>query len=340
MNSQPRTRAAVSHRVRRRAWVVSALGALFWAVAAAQASQVAQESNHALNAVGPGCDRDCLTGILDQYLSGLVEHDPARVPFADRVKFTENNVELRIGDGLWGTVSGIKHNADLKFADPQRGEVGFYGVVEEHGIGALFALRLRVENHRISEVETIVHRKGDGPGTDPEAFKQDPAFFQTLPPEARTPPARMIDLAYGYFSTLQLNDGKIFTQFDDTCARWEDGIQGAGNPTAKNPYERLSCGEQFKLGNYRWDTRVRDRAFLLVDEARGLVLARAFIDHAGVLADYTLTNGEKKVSPVKAPQTWCMLELFKIRNGKIFRIEAVFVAVPYYSPSPWVRYDH
>jgi hypothetical protein len=316
------------------------LGAALWAVAAAHASQADGESHHELNAVDPRCDRGCLTGILDQYLSGMVEHDPARVPFADRVKFTENNVELKIGDGLWGTVSGIKHDADLEFADPQWGEVGFYAVVEEHGIPALIALRLRVENRRISEVETIVHRKADGPGADPASFKHDPAFFQTLPPSERSPRARMIDLAYGYFSTLQLNDGKIFTQFDDTCARWEDGIQGAGNPNAQNPYERMPCGEQFKLGNYRWDTRVRDRAFLLVDEARGLVLARAFIDHAGVLTDYTLTNGEKKVSPVKAPQTWCMFELFKIRNGKIFRIEAVFVGVPYYSPSPWVHYDH
>ena len=321
------------------AWIAWTSWAVLLAAAAAQPSRAGGEPPRDLNAVGPHCDRDCLTGILDQYLAGLVAHDPARVPFADRVKFTENNVELRIGDGLWGTVSGIRHDADLEFADPEWGEVGFYGVVEEHGNAAYLALRLRVEHRKISEVESIVNRKEPGPWADPATFKHDPAFFQTLPQGERTPRARMMDLVNGYFSTLQLNDGKIFTQFDDTCARWENGEQSASHSHDKNPFNRLSCGEQFKLGFYRWDTRVRDRGFLLVDEARGLVMARTFIDHAGILTDYTLTNGEKRVSPVTSPHTWCVLELFKIRSGKIFRIEAVFIGVPYSMPSPWVRYD-
>ena len=316
---------------------VCALAAVFLAAVMAAPGTAGADSRHDLNAVGPNCDHDCLTGILDQYLAGLVAHDPARVPFADRVKCTENNVQLRIGDGLWGTVSGIRHSADLKFADPQTGQVGFYGIVEEHGIPAYMALRLKVENHRISEVETIVRRNEPGPGGDPATFKHDPGFFGTLTPAERTPRARMIDLANGYFSTLQLNDGKIFTQFDDDCARWENGWQGAGNPHDKNPMNRMSCGAQFKLGFYRWDTRVRDRGFMLVDEAHGLVMTRMFIDHAGVLTDYTLTNGQKRVSSLKSPHTWCALELFKIRSGKIYRIEAVFIGVPYYMPSPWVR---
>jgi hypothetical protein len=313
------------------------LGAALAATALAAASSH-HGPRHGLNAVGPGCDRACLEGVLNRYLAGLVQHDPAQVPFADHVRFTENNVELRIGDGLWGTVSGIVHPADLEFADPEGGEVGFFGVVAEHGVPGYLALRLKVESGRITEVESIVHRKGEaGPGADAGAFKHDPAFYATEAPAERTPRARLIDLANGYFSTLQLNDGKLFTQFDASCARWENGAQGAGDAHAATAYNRLSCGEQFKLGNYRWDTRVRDRGFLLVDEERGLVLARAFIDHAGVLTDYTLTNGEHRVSPVKSPHTWCMLELFKIRSGRIFRVEAVFIGVPYYTPSPWVH---
>lgn len=292
------------------------------------------------NAAAPRCDRACLSGLLHQYLDGLVNHDPARVPFADVVHFTENNVPLKIGDGLWGTVSGIKHDADVELADAEQGEVGYYGVVEEHGIPAYIALRLRVQNGRICEVESIVHRMSEsGPGTNPAAYRPDPAFSATLPAEERSPRARMIDVANGYFSTLQLNDGKIFTQFDPACARWENGGQSAGNPNAKNPNGRLSCGEQFKLGNYRWDTRVRDRGYLVVDEERGLVMARAFIDHAGVLTDYTLTNGEHRLSPIKAPHTWCMLELFKIRSGRIYRIQVVFIGVPYYMRTPWVPHE-
>jgi hypothetical protein len=332
-------KTTMSRPGRKWGWLTCAVGLVLFAAATPRSSPAGEASHPEPNAVGPDCDRRCLTGILDQYLSGLVEHDPARVPFAASVKFTENNVPLRIGDGLWGTVSGLRHEADLEFADPERGQVGFYGVVEEHGIAAYLALRLRIREHRIAEVETIVHRKEAGPGADPLTFRQDPGFLETIPPEQRTPRARMIDLAYGYFSTLQLNDGKIFTQFDDSCARWENGGQSAGNPNAATPNGKMPCGEQFKLGNYRWDTRVRDRDFPLVDEERGLVMTRAFIDHAGILTDYTLTNGEKRTSNIKAPHTWCMLEVFRIKDGKIFRVQAVFIAVPYYSRSPWAHYD-
>ncbi len=311
--------------------------ACMWAVVAAGGAACAAGGATRAAATASSCDRACLTGILDQYLAGLVAHDPSRVPFATKVKFTENNVQLQIGDGLWGTVSGIRHDSDLKFADPAAGEVGYYGVVEEHGEPAYIALRLKVDGGKITEVESIVCRKGNGPGPTDHfgELKHDPSFFQTEPVSERSSRARLIALANGYFSTLQLNDGTLHTRFDPTCSRLEDGWQGAADPNAKNPFTRLSCGAQFKLGYYRWDDRVRDRHFLVIDEARGLVMARMFIDHRGILTDYTLTNGEHRVSPVKAPHTWCALELFKIRKGAIYRIEAVFVPVPYYMPSPW-----
>jgi hypothetical protein len=315
--------------MRKRDWIACA--ALGLAFVASQPGKAAPTS----------CDRSCLTGILDKYLAALAAKDPAKAPWATTVKFTENNVSLKVGDGLWGTISGIRHEADLKFADPSAGEVGYYGVIEEHGNPAYLALRLKVIDRRIAEVETIVSRKGDGPGRNTEfrPLRHDPAFFEVVPAGQRTPRSRLIELADGYFSTLQRNDGTLHTEFDDTCARLEDGGQSAGDPGATNPDARLPCGEQFKLGNYRWDDRVRDRGFLVVDEERGLVMARAFIDHRGVLTDYVLTNGQTRQSPIKAPHTWCILELFRIKAGKIYRIEAVFVPVPYYMPSPWSPRD-
>lgn len=310
-----------------RAWL-----ALAWSVIATCGIAHAQTGANATN-----CDRACLTGILNQYLGGLAAHDPSRVPFAQKVKFTENNVELQIGDGLWGTISGIEHGSDLDFADPRDGEVGYYGVVEEHGDPAYIALRLKVVGHQITEVESIVCRKGDGPGPAraPTPVTHDPAFFETVSPAERSSRTQLIALANGYFSTLQRNDGTLRTKFDPTCSRLEDGWKSAGDPHAQDSFGRLTCGAQFKLGFYRWDDRVRDRGFLVVDTERGLVMARMFIDHRGVLTHYDLSNGEHRVSPIKAPHTWCVLELFKIKGGEIYRIEAVFVPVPYYMPSPW-----
>ncbi len=64
----------------------------------------------------PACDRACLYGFMDRYLDALVHKDPAKLPWAPHARFTENNVELSIGDGLWGTVTGLG-DYKLKFAD-------------------------------------------------------------------------------------------------------------------------------------------------------------------------------------------------------------------------------
>jgi hypothetical protein len=91
----------------------------------------------------------------------------------------------------------------------------------------------------------------------------------------------------------------------------------------------------FRNGFYRFNTRVRDRDFFLVDEARGVVMARAFIDHKGQVDRYTLLDGTAMRSPYQEPQTWGVLETFNIRDGEITAIGATFVQLPYYMRSPW-----
>ena len=292
------------------------------------------------------CDRQCLYGFVDQYLQALVAKDPSRLPWAKSVKFTENNVVLAVGDGLWGTISGLGPE-DVRAADPANGQVLYMGVVAEHGVQSFLALRLKVDDRKISEVETIVDRKGQGPGPfgDPAAIAQLPILLADVPPDQRTLPAKMIALADGYFNTLQLNDGHIFTVFDPACSRRENGVWTASDPhpdpkSTYSQFGKFSCEEGFKLGNYRWDDRLRARRFPLVDEEKGLVLAGGFIDHSGRLAQYTTTDGVVHESPVKSPHSFCLLELFKIQDGKIRHAEAVFITVPYDIPSPWFHDDN
>lgn len=293
--------------------------------------------------IASDCDRACLYGFVDQYLAALVAKDPARVPWAKKVKFTENNVVLQVGDGLWGTISG-QGTEDLRAADPANGQVAYYGVVDERGTKSFFALRLKVEDHKIAEVETIVDRKGYGPGPfgDAATLKPVPVLLEDVPADQLTLRERMIALADGYFNTLQLNDGQVFTQFTDDCSRRENGVWTANDPhpdpnSNYSVYGKISCDQGFKLGNYRWDDRLRARRFPLVDEEKGLVLAGGFIDHAGRLETYTTTDGVTHQSPMKSPHSFCFMETFKIVGGKIRHAEAVFITVPYYMPSPWVQ---
>ena len=65
------------------------------------------------------------------------------------------------------------------------------------------------------------------------------------------------------------------------------------------------------------------------------MLAHGFIDHSGKLGDYELTDGTQVSSPIRRPHSYYLAEAFKIRDGAIEQVEAVFHTVPYKMPSPW-----
>jgi hypothetical protein len=284
------------------------------------------------------CDRDCLTGVADQFLDGLANQDPTRVPWAAQVKFTENNVPLAIGDGIWGTITGMG-DYKLYAVDVAAGQVGFFGELKEPSFNSLFALRLKVEHGLVSEAEMVILRTIYEPKSivwpEPEIFDK-PVFQEILPEAQRRPRERLISIADGYFDTLQLNDGTLFTEFHPDCNRVENGTRTTHNASVDfTAVGALGCEEQFRQGNYRYDSALRGRRFPLVDEERGLVLASGFIDHNGVLDEYTLSDGRVVKSPIRFPHSFYLLELFKIVDGKILQIEAVFVTVPYGMASPW-----
>ena len=283
--------------------------------------------------------REELYAQAEAYLDALEARDPSRLAWADGARFSENNVALAIGDGLWNTISARRRTYDLKAADPAAGQVSWFGVVEEHGIPAIMALRLRIAGGRIVEAETIVCRKVDlspFPGID-TYLEPRPLMLADVPEPRRITRERMIAVANGYFETIQLNDGTLHAEFTDDCERIENGVQTTNNAEAFGDYPiaALGCAEQFRKGHFIFDDRLRDRRFPLVDEEKGLVLAGGFIDHTGRLVDLTWTDGTKARSVFHYPHSFVLLELFKIVDGKIAGVEAVFVTVPYNLPSAW-----
>jgi hypothetical protein len=289
------------------------------------------------NAVLPQLTRTELYAVLDQYLAALKASDPTKVSWAPKVRNTENNVAILVGDGLWQTLSGMG-DYDFRIVDTKLGQIGFFGVVSETQETSAFALRLKIDDQkRVAEVETLVLRQlNQGIRFENQKFERQPVMNELLPLEKRASRQRMISLANGYFDTLQLNDGQLFTKFSPTCKRIENGVQTTNNPNfAVVPVSRLGCEEQFRMGNYRYDTRLRARRFPLVDEERGIVLAMGFIDHSGALQEYKLTDGTAVKSPLTRPHSFYLFEAFKIKEGAIEQIESVFMSVPYNMPSPW-----
>ena len=281
-------------------------------------------------------NRTELYGVLDAYLAALRARNPARVEWAEGARTSENNVMLAVSDGLWGTITDIG-GYQLRFADPKSGEVGYFGTVTETHEESAFTLRLAVDARgRLTEAETLVVRQSDsGIRFENQRFEDKPVLNANVDrPLARD---AMIKLSDGYFSTLQLNDGTLHTKFHPDCNRVENGVQTTNNPDFAKivPVSALGCEAQFRMGNYRYDDRLRARRYPLVDEERGLVLAYAFIDHSGRLGDYQLTDGRTVTSPLRRPHSFYLAELFKIEDGMLRQIEANFITVPYHMPSPW-----
>lgn len=291
-------------------------------VLAAFGSQVLAQS--------PACDEDCLVGLARDFLEALVSKDFSDLPWADRVGFTDNDVGLQIGEGIWGTVTAV--GAGFTVADEDTGNVVWLGIVEEHGQPAYLALRLAVDGDRIAEVETVAGRDGPpAPFAPTDGYRVDRSFTQTVPADARTPRARMIALVEGYYNTMQLNDGKVFTDIADDCSRVTNGQ----STTHGDDVDVEGCLQQFEVGWYRPVDRVRSRRFPIVDEERGIVVALAFLDYAARYVDYETLDGRARKIALEYPHTHGVLELFKIEDGAISRVEGVTTFQPYLMPTIW-----
>jgi hypothetical protein len=265
-----------------------------------------------------------------EYRAAYLAHDVRRAPFAAQVRYTENNVEMDFPDGTWDTVTELV-GEPLTLSDPLTGNVGMYLAIMQSETPGFLAVRLKVEGERISEVEHIIstRRNLSGPPTpigDVREFRHDPDLERPVPPAERVSRAELVRLADGYFSTLENNTGEIRgTRFAPGAFRFENGMH----------FPNVEA--DFRLGKYRFNERVRDRDHFLVDEERGIVMSRAFIDHKGVLDHFQLTDGTPWRSIFREPHSWSLLEMFKIKGGLITAIEATFIAAPYYARSPWTQ---
>lgn len=286
---------------------------------------------HAQNA----CDHECLIGFATGYMDALLHKDPARARLAADVKFTENDVVMPIGEGIWATISSVAKTS-LTAADTHTANAVWMGTVEEHGEAAYYAMRVKVRDGHISEVETVIERKPGLPAPfgDPTKLIHDPAFAQVQQPAERRGRERLRDVAYGYFSTVSRNDGDVLTLFDNDCQRMENGISTTSGNYGSAALAQ-GCESQFKLGYFNINKRVRQRHFPLIDTERGVVIATGFFDHDNSYDNYQTTDGKSHATLLKYPNSLSLMEAFKIRNGRIYRIEAIFTYVPYYMHTPW-----
>jgi hypothetical protein len=286
------------------------------------------------------CDRACLTAIAEKYVAAMQAHDPSKAAIARGARYTENNVELPLPDGLWRTVGNIGVYR-LFVADPKAGSVGFFVKAQENAAPVLVGTRLKVVDGQITEIESVAARLSNttggavaallGPDILGDATRKQ--FVTSLPTAQRRTREQLAATVNGYFTGLENNTGDKVPNFADDCLRIENGSQTTGRPVtgdAKPGALNYPCKEAFGLGYYREDTRLRNRRILAVDEERGLVYAGVFFDHDGTVRSYQIKDGRTVTVRNTAPWTWAIHEIFQINaEGKISQVEAVLLSVPY-----------
>ena len=288
------------------------------------------------------CDKACLQGYIDRYLDAMLAHKVSDDLFAREVRFTENGVRLPLGnEGLWFRMSG-RGTYRFYVPDVETQQIAYFGTVTEKERDATLqeaiVLRLKIVNGLITEAEQLVIRPEGGltsngtqaprpPSTGDRVEKMgapNPIFGEVIPESKRPSRDELIRTANYYFSGLQRNDGKGYYPFSDDCDRYENGNHSTNVPM-RNPAtgetEVMGCKKQFEVALRNVVSRVRDRRFVAVDREHGIVFAFAFFDHEQI------------------NWTWQLGELFKIQDGRIRRIEAIFQRAPYGINSGWSTYE-
>jgi hypothetical protein len=283
--------------------------------------------------IGPiplNCDRACLEGVVNQYLTALAAHDPKRLPLSADVMYTENDQAMDLGDGFWKTVEGLGNYKHI-FADQEGGQVALMGTMREAGAALLMSLRLRVELGRITEIESVYYRQGNGGPSgiadlDKPGYKPEDMWFKSIPAAQRLSRQEMIATADGYFTGLQKNDGKGINgtgtyPFTNDCDRIENGAHTTNlpRPAGQSPDEvngfSMDCMSQFKLGYYFVVQNIHHRRYPVVDAERGVVWSHVVFDQ-GTVNSGTLSDGRKYTfKGFNRPGSLLVTEAFLIENG-------------------------
>ena len=296
--------------------------------------------------VKPACDRACLEGYIDRYLDAMLAHKVDPALFDKNCRFTENGVQLPLGnEGLWYGMSG-KGTYKFYVPDIETQQVAFIGTVKEGGqsTGAkpaapttvAVAIRLKIVNGLITEAEQLAIRPeqsltGAAPATSSTGFPPTgeavekmgaphPMFAEVIPEGKRHTREDLVRIGNYYFDGLQRNDGKGYYPFTEDAVRFENGINACGLDQDGKLISG-ACKQQFYSGLEGIVSRIRDRRFVAVDRERGIAFAFGFFDH------------------VQINWTWQLAELFKIEGENIRRIEAVFHRCPYGMNAGWSTYE-
>ncbi len=261
------------------------------------------------------CDRECLRGFVTQYLNAMVAHNPAALPVSDQVRFTEDTVAMKFGEGLWKGISGLgTYRQDI--LDVRQGMAASFVIVQENSMPAMLVVRLKIADRKIAEVETQVTRsRTEGALFNIDNIKTPSKGMNlVLEPSQRNSREDAIRIAQFYPAGLKVGSFlEVNAPFAPDAYRIENGGIMAGPGCS-----RAGC-ENIKTQNIIKHPSIATRV-VAVDEELGIVLLRMNFGDTG------------SYGPGNALIVW---EAFKVYGGQIHAVEAFMRVMPASTPSGW-----
>jgi hypothetical protein len=261
------------------------------------------------------CNRACLRDVITQYLEAMVRHDPSQLPLASKVRFTEDQQELKLGEGLWKSIERLTgYRQDI--LDVQQGIAGVHVKVIENGKPVLAAIRIQMDGDRIAGVESLLVRSREEGAlfNVDNIVKASPEMNVAPPAGQRNTRAEMQKIALLYPEGLRVGSFVTAgTPFGKDAYRFENGMLMAG---ARCTF-RAGCED---IRGQKLPELAHIRAMVAaVDEEQGIVWLR-------------MDFGK---SPVREVGELSMFELFKVYDDKIQAVEAFMKVVPVDTPFLW-----
>jgi hypothetical protein len=264
------------------------------------------------------CDRGCLRSTAEKYLAALTKNDKSKAPLDAKIRYTENAVDVKPGEGLWKSATALGKFQRI-YVDEVQGQAAYFGLIDEQGgLPAIVSLRLKVVDRKITEAEAIIGRKGASLYAPEGLIEHGPAD-KPIDKSLRSTREQMIAAADSYFNGAQSQNPAIVLQRPG-CDRYENGVKmtnragtGAGGVSVNK-----DCAGT--LENSKQIAAVVNRRYPVVDEVAGVVMGTAIFNRP--------PGGAKRADGTFWPRL-LLTEFFPVEQG---RFTAVYAAMFYLPP--------
>lgn len=200
------------------------------------------------------CTREALKAAVDNYFKALAAHDPAMLPRADSLKFTENAKAMMVGEGVvWKTAGTVKFTRSLY--DAERCGTVTEAVFPNSGADTIYGLRLKVVDQKLTEIESIAVDPENGFFPTPMGILNSKAevWEEVLPQDQRSTREVLEAAGKAYFDSFA--DQSVKPPYSMPCDRLENGFKttqgscgnlggamGIKHPAQRYPFSDLEAG--------------------------------------------------------------------------------------------------